>query len=193
MKQDQQTYIEGLKSGNQKVFSELFHAYYEPLCRYCIRVIPDQDEAEEIVQEVFVNLWSKRNSINIGTSLNAYLYRAVMNRSINFKNHVKTRKTHQDWVLSLEKDLVIQQDNLIENELQLIYETTVANMPNKRRIVFELSRKEGLKYAEIAERMSLSVKTVEAHLSKALEDLRIHLSDYLPSISILLWLIFLSN
>lgn len=109
MKQDQHKYIKGLKSGDQKVFGELFQAYYEPLCRYCMRVIPDQDEAEEIVQEMFVNLWSKRDEINIGVSLNAYLYRMVMNRAINYSNHLKIRKSHQEWVQSMEIEKVKKQ------------------------------------------------------------------------------------
>jgi RNA polymerase sigma-70 factor, ECF subfamily len=191
MKQDQLTYINGLKAGDKKVFGELFHTYYEPLCRYCLRLIPDQEEAEEIVQEVFVNLWSKRNEINIGVSLNAYLYRTVMNRAINFNNHLKIKKNHQEWAQSVDNELVNQHDTLMHDELQALYDTAVANMPDKRREVFELSRKEGLKYAEIAERLSISVKTVEAHLSKALDDLRHHLSDYLPVAIGLLWLLLI--
>jgi RNA polymerase sigma-70 factor, ECF subfamily len=191
MKQDQLTYINGLNAGDKKVFEELFHTYYEPLCRYCLRVIPDQDEAEEIVQEMFVNLWSKRDEINIGVSLNAYLYRTVMNRAINYSNHLKIRKNHQEWAQSVDIEPDNQPDSLMHDELQALYETAVANMPDKRREAFELSRKEGLKYAEIAERLSISVKTVEAHLSKALEDLRNQLSDYLPAAIGLLWLLLI--
>jgi RNA polymerase sigma-70 factor (ECF subfamily) len=191
MKQDQATYINGLKAGDKKVFEELFHAYYEPLCRYCLRVIPNQDEAEEIVQEMFVNLWLKRDEINIGVSLNAYLYRTVMNRAINFSNHLKIRKNHQEWAQSVDREHDNQHDSLIHHELQALYETAVAKMPDKRREVFELSRKEGLKYAEIADRLSISVKTVEAHLSKALDELRNHLSDYLPAAIALLYLLLI--
>jgi RNA polymerase sigma-70 factor (family 1) len=180
MKQDQQRYIEGMKTGDKKVFEELFNTYYEPLCRYCMRVVTDQDEAEEIVQEVFVNLWTKREETNIDTSLNAYLYRTVMNRAINYNHHLKIRSKHRDQVMASTPEVQPTNDDLVEAELLALYETALDKMPARRREAFELSRKEGLKYAEIAAKLAVSEKTVEAHISKALEDLRLFLQDYLP-------------
>jgi RNA polymerase sigma-70 factor, ECF subfamily len=180
MQQDQLRYINGLKAGEKKVFDTLFNALYEPLCRYCMRMVPDQQEAEEIVQDIFVNLWLKRSELNIDVSLKAYLFRTVMNRAINYNNHQKVRKNYHAHVVSENTVLHNEPDKLVETELTALYETVVASMPQKRKEVFELSRKEGLKYTEIAEHMGISVKTVEAHLSKALEELRIRLQEYLP-------------
>jgi RNA polymerase sigma-70 factor, ECF subfamily len=180
MQQDQLRYINGLKAGEKKVFDTLFNALYEPLCRYCMRMVPDQQEAEEIVQDIFVNLWLKRSELNIDISLKAYLFRTVMNRAINYNNHQKVRKNYQAHVVSENTGLHNEPDKLVETELTALYETVVASMPKKRKEVFELSRTEGLKYTEIAEQMGISVKTVEAHLSKALEELRIRLQEYLP-------------
>lgn len=180
MKLNDSKYIDGLVNGNRQVFSELFHHYYEPLVRYCIRVIPDQDEAEEIVQESFVNLWEKRHDLNIETSLNAYLYRTVMNKALNYTNHLKIRSKHKEQVMATTTEGELTGDDLHEAELQSLYETALAKMPARRREAFELSRKEGLKYAEIAEKLAVSEKTVQAHISKALEDLRFFLKDYLP-------------
>lgn len=184
MNEDHLRYLDGLRNGNQQVFRELFNAYYEPLCRYCMRVIPDQDEAEEIVQDVFVNLWSKRTELGIDTSLNAYLYRMVMNKAINFNNHMKIRMKHQEQVRAHSSEAAPTSDGLMEAELQSLFETALAGMPEKRREVFLMSRKQGLKYPEIASKLNVSEKTVEAHISKALEDLRLQLREYLPAILI---------
>ena len=186
MNDKQNKYILGLKSGDRKIFGELFEEYYEPLCRACLRYIPDQQEAEEIVQDLFVHLWEKRNEMTIGKSIAAYLFRSVTNRALNYKTHQQIRRTHIDLVKSNASDINKEADFLAEEELFARYETILAHMPEKRRKVFQLSRKEGLKYAEIAERMSISVKTVEVHLSKALQELRIKLREYLPVILMLL-------
>jgi hypothetical protein len=82
MKHSQLRYIHGLKTGDKGIFGELFSEYYEPLCRWCSKYVADPQEAEEIVQDTFVNLWEKRSDLQIGVSLNAYLYRAVANRAL---------------------------------------------------------------------------------------------------------------
>jgi RNA polymerase sigma-70 factor, ECF subfamily len=186
MKKDDLKYLNGLADDDRQVFSELFDAYYEPLVRYCIRVVPDQDEAEEIVQETFVNLWEKRRELSIETSLNAYLYRIVMNKAINYNNHLKIRSKHKEQVMAVTGEAGLSGDELLEAELQTLYQTALDRMPEKRRKAFELSRKQGLKYSEIAENLAVSEKTVQAHISKALEDLRLHLKDYLPLIVVLI-------
>ena len=170
-----------MKAGDRQIFSELFNEYYEPLCRACLRYLPDQQEAEEIVQDLFVALWEKRNELNIGKSVSGYLFKSVANKALNYQMHQKIRRIYTEHVKSVTHESADSIDLVIRNELVARYETIVARMPDKRKQVFQLSRKEGLKYAEIAERMSISVKTVEVHLSKALQELRLKLRDYLPA------------
>ena len=173
-------YTEGLQRGDKKVFGELFNAYYEPLCRYCLQKGLDREGAEEIVQDVFVKLWIRRDSLQVNTSISAYLYRMVLNTLINQKKHQTVRSEHQAHVLAFRPLETDQGGAITENEIRRLAADAVTRMPEKRRMVYELSRKEGLKYSEIAEAMGISVKTVEAHLSAALEHMRKHLKDYLP-------------
>jgi RNA polymerase sigma-70 factor (ECF subfamily) len=177
--------VDGLKAGDRNIFRIIFDKYYEPLSRFCMRFTDDQADAEEIVQDVFVTLWEKRNQININTSLNAYLYQSVRNKALNFKSHLDVRQAHADHVKSTPLHLT-DYDELAGQELQAMYDTALEAMPHKRRQIFEMSRNEGLKYAEIAAKLEISVKTVEAHLSKALEDFREKLSDFLPIFIVLL-------
>ena len=173
-------YIEGLQRGDKKVFGELFNAFYEPLCRYCLQKGMGRESAEEIVQDVFVKIWIRRESLKVNTSISAYLYRMVLNTLINQKKHQSVRADYQAHVLAFRPLDADQGQAGAENEIRRLAADAVAGMPEKRRMVYELSRKEGLKYSEIATAMGISVKTVEAHLSAALEHMRRHLKDYLP-------------
>ncbi len=177
---EQNQLITGLRAGDKKVYQKIFDTFYEPLCNYCMSRIQSQEDAEEIVQDIFVKLWVKRDELNIAQSLRAYLYRMALNKIINYTEHHKVRRIHQAETLATHSPHNDQISVIQENEIQQIVFETVDSMPPKRRAVYELSRHEGLKYAEIAEQLDISIKTVEAHLSKALEQLRIALKDYLP-------------
>ncbi len=170
--------IQSLQAGDRKAFKDIFERYYESLCRYCMLRIGSREEAEEIVQDIFVKLWTKRSELNIHTSLRAYLYRTAMNKIINRNEHMQIRHIHQQYVKS-DPDQVADSDLLHEKEIQFLAAETIESMPEKRRQVYLMSRQEGLKYIEIADRLTVSVKTVEAHLSKALEQLRASLKDYM--------------
>ncbi len=180
MEKDQTRFIQGLKAGNQQVFKEIFDKYYEPLTKYCYLRMNSSEEAEELVQDIFVKLWQKRDSLTINTSLRAYLYRIALNRIINYQDHLRVRREHETHVKLNSPESQNPGDALQAAEIQFLVQEVISIMPEKRRIVYELSRRDGLKYAEIAEKLNVSVKTVEAHLSKALEQLRQQLKDYLP-------------
>lgn len=165
--------IAGLREGNKKVFEDIFHAYYAPLCRYCTYLVFDSEVAEEIVQDLFCKLWVKREALEIETSLKAYLYRAVLNHSINYLNHLKIREKHRQYVgFQVHGSLENPYECLEEKDIQRMLILALLKMPEKRRIIFEMSRQQGMKYSEIAEKLKISVKTVESQMSKALEYLR---------------------
>lgn len=170
--------VAGLRDGNKKVFDDIFNAYYAPLCRYCTRLVIDPDIAEEIVQDLFCKIWVKRSELEIETSLKAYLYRAVLNHSINHLNHLKTEDKYRRYVgFQVKGGLDHPHERLEEKDLQRILSLAILQMPEKRRVIFEMSRQEDMKYSEIAEKLNISVKTVESQISKALEFLRKVLLD----------------
>jgi RNA polymerase sigma-70 factor (ECF subfamily) len=169
---------EGLRKGDRKAFEEIFNTYYKALCRYCARIVYDADVAEEIVQDLFCKLWVKREELEIETSLRAYLYRAVLNHSINYLNHWKTEEKYRKYIgFQTDNNDREPAQRLEAKEMQKLISLALQNMPQKRREIFQLSRDEGLKNQEIAEYLNISVKTVEAQMTKALDYFRKVLRD----------------
>lgn len=181
MSNNQDKLLAGLKNGDKSTFEELYREYYAPLCYYCMRYVENDEDSEEIVQDLFVKLWEKHEDLEVNTSLNAYLYRAVQNYALNYLSKKKTREKYQIY----QKHQVCSnfesgQVKLEEEELRVIVKTAILELPEKRREIFELSRYEDMKNAKIAEKLSISVKTVESQMTKALKYLRVVLKDYTP-------------
>lgn len=153
---------------------DLFKEHYEQLHRYAFTIVKDMDEAKDVVQAVFVNFWDKRATLNITSSPKAYLFRSVYNESLNYlkKQEVLQKHHHisaaeipssqEQKPFAFEDDLYLKQK--IENVLQ--------ELPPQCREVFIKSRAEQKKYSEIATELGIAVKTVEAHMSKALKLIR---------------------
>ncbi len=167
-----------LTQGDEKAFETLFNAYYAPLCLYASHVLSNDEKAEEIVQELFVYLWSQRNSLTINSSLRSYLFRSVKNQCINWIQHLKIREKHASKMKETALREYQEADYFLEVGLAEKIEESINSLPEKRRQIFKLSREQGLKYQEIADQMGLSVKTVETHMGLALKQLREKLSDY---------------
>lgn len=180
-----------LQEGNIAVFEQVFRNYYERLCNYANTILNDMDEAEEIVQGTFLGLWEKRSHIQIHTALKSYLYQAVHNSCLNHLDHLKVRKAHKDYYVN-NADIAIESGAqfTITNELEKQIEEAISSLPPQCQTVFRLSRFEGLTYAEIAQNLNVSVKTIENHMGKALKIMRDRLKDYLP---ILMWFLFRDN
>ena len=183
--------VEALRQGDEQVFETIFRTYYERLCNYANTILNDMDEAEEMVQGAFLTVWEKHDTLEIHTSVKSYLYRAVHNSCLNRVKHFKVRKTYGDSVKNQTE--LLHDDasqDLIGSELDAIVANAIDSLPDQCRLVFKLSRFENLTYAEIAEQLGISVKTVENHMVKALKVLREKLKDYLP---VLIWLLFMRN
>lgn len=160
-------------------YEKLFRELFKPLCGFAMKYVGDLDEARNLVHEVFITVWEKFDSLPADTNYKSYLFTSVRNRCLNY---LRDKKNH----LSLEK---MSEDNFSETntqletaELEKEIELAIHSLPDKCRQVFELNRMEGLKYAEIAEKLGISVKTVEAQMSKALSVLREHLREFLTLI-----------
>ena len=181
--------LETLQLGNESAFEMIFKTYYQPLCRYAYSFLQDKEEAEEVVQASFINVWEKRNSIAIETSLKSYLYRMVRNACLNVIKHDKIKQQHVAHELAVtEATYESVAQKVYATELESKITEAIKTLPEQCRIVFQLSRFEELKYQEIADQLQISVKTVENHMGKALRLMREQLKEYLP-----LFLIFIKD
>lgn len=165
------------KNSDSHAFEQLFRYYYEPLCIYASKILQDTEAAEEVVQDFFVKLWERRRSLTIETSLKNYLFRSVKNRCLNRIEHEKIKMQHAQHVIA-EAENQDYKDQFLEVDLKKDIEESIAALPEKRREIFRLSREEGLKYREIAEKLNLSIKTVEAQMGLAIKTLRDKLKKY---------------
>jgi len=154
---------------------------------FALEYVKDYDIAREIVQEAFVSLWEKRESIDTGRAPRAYLSSAVKNRCLNYlrDNRKFDRSLLELEGLDIENEHV-EQDHLVADELRLKIEEITASLPEKCREVFVKNRLEHKKYQEIADEMGISLKTVEAQMSKALRILRENLLEFMPLLLLLI-------
>ena len=164
-------------------FERLFREYFPPLMAFAGKILGDEDDAREVVHQVFINLWEKRKEVDLSTSLKSYLFTSVHNRSLNV---IRDRKKFTDGdmpELAGEWDVSAQIESM---ELEEKIRESINALPEKCREIFELNRFSGLKYAEIATQLGISVKTVENQMTKALKILREQLGKYLTLLMFLL-------
>ena len=178
-----------LSNKDEATFERVFKTHYKSLHAYAFTMLKDEDEAEEMVQQVFFKLWERSENLSFSSSIPAYLYRAVHNESLNFLKHQKVKAGHQMHVAYSMKNTSEQaHGKLTGKELEQKFREALNELPEQCRTVFQLSRFEDLKYKDIAEKLDISVKTVENHMVKALKILRTKLVDFLTLILILLQL-----
>ena len=177
---------------NDELFEQLFKAHYKALHAYATTILKDIDIAEEVVQNLFLKFWEKRELLSMPTSIKAYLYKCVYNDSLNYLKHENVKLKHQNFTLhtmDTSSEPASAKAELTELETKL--RAALNELPEQCRTIFQLSRFEELKYKEIAEQLGLSIKTVENQMGKALKILRIKLVDFL--ILVLLGLVSLKD
>ena len=162
-----------IKNGDKKAFEKMFKQYYVQLTAFAHTYMHDIDLAESIVQNVFVKLWEKRKQYEIN-SLKSYLMIAVRN---SCHNELKRKQHERDLKLSVRPEDVIENANYSDSGTLDRINQTIEKLPEQRKRIFKLSRLEGLKYREIAEKLNISPKTVEAQMGKALKFLRENLLE----------------
>lgn len=176
-----------LTSVNDKeVFRSLFDCHYLPLCHLGRFYLKDEEEAKGVVQEAFIKLWDNRQGLNPDSNLQNFLFTLVKNDCLNIlkrrqmmlKHHNEIRQTEIQY--QYESLSRISIDYLEFKEMNEQIDSAIKNLPERYRIVFEMSRLKNMKNSEIAEELQLSQKAVEARMTKALKILRDELKDYLP-------------
>jgi RNA polymerase sigma-70 factor (ECF subfamily) len=153
--------------------AQLFKEHYEQLHRYAYTILKNEDEAKDVVQSVFLTLWEKQETLRINTSPKAYLFRSVYHESLNYirkqdvlrKHHTAAAEVHED---TFQKPFSFEDDLAVKEQIEQV----LRELPPQCREVFVKSRAEQKKYSEIAAEMGIAVKTVEAHMSKALKLIR---------------------
>lgn len=167
--------------GDKLAFNEIYKRYWAVLYRHAKRMVKSDDEAQDIIQDVFEYLWRKRESLDIKTSVSSYLYSAVRYKVFDLIDKGKVRNNYIEELGSFIANETYTIDHLIiEKELAFLIEKEVSFLPKKMREVFELSRKEHLTHKEIAEKLSLSDQTVKKQIHKALKILK-------PKFGIFFW------
>lgn len=168
-------------------FEKVFRLYYADLCAFANVFLKDKDASEEIVQETFVKLWQKKSELKIKTSLKSYLYTSTRNSCLNLIKHIEIREDYKKHnQIEIDNSTQFGEEDILANELQQKIKESIDEMPEKRKQIFILSRYHGLKYREIAEKLDISVKTVENQMGSAMKFLREKLSNYLSLYIIIL-------
>ena len=168
--------VQLLKSNDEAAFNEVYSRFQGLLYVYACRIVKNDSEAEDIVQEVFMYLWDKRTSIEINSSLASWLYSAVRFKFFDRLDKKKVRSDYQHSLQSfIDKGEYCIDDYIRERELALLIEKGVAALPAKMQQIFELSRKADLSHKEIASQLNLSEKTVKNQVHNALRILKTRL------------------
>lgn len=169
-----------IRAGDESAFDTVFRSHYADLVRMAESVVRERALAEEVAQEVMLELWRRRESLRIEQSFRAYLFRSTRNRALNHvrHQHVVARETA---IAAIDSPTAPSaEDDMLGTELEQAVHAAIRALPEKPREVFELSRNHGLKYAEIATTLDISVKTVEKRMGQALAELRVRLQQWLP-------------
>ena len=175
--------LDKIRLGDTHAFQRLFEQYWEALFAAALKRLKSQTMSEDIVQEVFADIWKRRKNLEIKSSLKSYLHTAV-------KYHVFKIIQQRIWEENVDLDNYTlhsrTEDSLAFNELFDILEIALEKLPERQQVIFRMSRFEGLKSQEIAEKLNLSEQTVHNNLHKTLSSLRVELKEYTPSIIFIL-------
>ena len=167
--------------GDERAFDEIFRAWYAPLVRAAEAMLRERAVAEELVQEVMLELWRRRARLDPNGSAQAYLFQATRNRALNHLRHLQVQRRSAPRLAADDAREASAPSRLVAQEIDAALRDALDELTPRCREVFELSRVQGLKYGEIAETLGVSVKAVEAQMGKALRVLRERLAPWLPA------------
>ncbi len=173
MESQEKYIIEGLRSGRESAYRQLFEQYYQKLVVFACKYLEDLESARDIVQEFYLYLYESRHSISIQTSLKSYLYSAVKNRCLNQVKHEQVKEKHRNMSRSEANVSGPDLEEIMDAvELEARVYEIVSKLPEKCRQIYIMSRVDGKRNREIADELNLSIRTVETQISKALKSLK---------------------
>ena len=172
--------LDRLRQGDDDAYEAIFRQWYAPLVATTTALLRDRGPAEEVVQDVLLELWRRRENLTFETSLRAYLFQAARNRALNYIRRQRVEARGESTIAAGMPTPEAADSEAREGELNVAIQAAIAGLPDRCREVFELSRIHGLKYSEIATQLGISVKTVEAQMGKALRVMREKLAPWLP-------------
>lgn len=176
-----------LISGDHRAYEQLYHRYSRLLFSYAMKKLRDEEQAKDITQEFFTELWDKRETTVFSTNISGYFFSAINNRIVNYFLRENVKSKFVSYVADNLPGIVANTDHLIrENQLMALIEKEIQPLPPKMRVVFEMSRKQHLSYREIAEKLDISERTVENQVSNALFRLR-------TKLGLVFFLLYLAN
>ena len=164
--------LKQLREGSQEGLKAIFNSYYNYLCTIAYRYVGDEHLAKDLSQEVFFELWKRRKELQINTSLKFYLRRAVINKSLNHLKSKRVQFEEADAYTHLPANIDQKDVQMEADDLQTTIQNTINRLPERCRVIFALSRNEGLSHKQIAAQLGISTKTIENQISKALKLLR---------------------
>jgi len=173
-------WAEQIQEGDRRAFEKLFRAYVDQLYVFAAKHVDDQSAAEDIVQDVFCDLWERRSDWEPEGTVKAYLYRAVRNTALD---RLDRRQVREDWKEEEKQEDrprfgVGPADALQQDELRQAMEDAVEDLPDQQKLVYRLAHRHGLSYREIASALGIARKTVENHMGRALRSLRSQLAEH---------------
>ena len=178
MSDEEKLLVSLMKAGNSYAFEKLYFRYCKKLYNFIFSICKNKEDAEGLVQLVFMKVWEKRTQLDPEQSFSGYIFRIAKNDLLNRIKKKINERVYVDYLLSRPEDLSNSvEKNINFLELNLEIERLLTHVPEKRRKIFQLSRMEGLTYREIADQLNISVNTVNTQISKTLEELRDRLAD----------------
>ncbi len=181
--QPEERWVEAVRQGEKEAFRLIFITYYDSLTRFAFQYLKSGTEAENVVQDVFLWIWEKREDWQVDGALKTYLYRAVKYKAMDYLRHEEVKRKYLREQSALERN----PDNpakklereIDEKKFVKATQDAIEELPERTRTIYKMSRIEGLTYNEIAQVLEISPKTVESQISRALETLRGSLAKYL--------------
>ena len=170
---------ERIRAGDESAFDTVFRSHYADLVRMAESVVRERALAEEVAQEVMLELWRRRESLHVEQTFRAYLVRSTRNRALNHVRHQRVVEREAAIAAINLQSSPSAEDEMLGSELEQAVRAAIDGLPEKIREVFQLSRDHGLKYTEIAGTLEISVKTVEKRMGQALAQLRERLEEWL--------------
>lgn len=182
-KEQDEKLLNKIQTGDEAAFQLLFEKYYQQLCYSAYKICADEHKSKDLAQEVFLDIWKRRANLNIHTSFQAFLRRAVTYKAIDY---VRAQKLDMKETIDLGSAPERSHQNLELNELKELIHRTAEKLPERCRIIFFMSRFEEMSHKEIAAKLEISEKTIENQITKALKILRKVIADYSSSIKLFL-------